>query len=74
VTLPTTLPAETHIAEKQVLLEEQILNIEKHVIYLTGTGRPVVFPTGRTTFRTKVNLNKDQCTNMVPPLTSGVQV
>jgi hypothetical protein len=69
VSLPTTLPAETHIGEEQFVLEEQILNTEKYVIYLTGTRRPVVSPTGRTKFRIKVNLNKEQCTNVTPPLT-----
>jgi hypothetical protein len=36
VSLPTNVPIETHI-EEQFVLEEQILNIEKYVMYLTGT-------------------------------------
>jgi hypothetical protein len=50
LSLTTTSPVETHIAEEQFLLEEQIFNIEQCVIYFTGTRRPVVFPVGRTTF------------------------
>jgi hypothetical protein len=40
-----TLAAEAHLAEGQFLLEEQTLNIEKSLIYRTGTRRPTVSKT-----------------------------
>jgi hypothetical protein len=43
--LQTTLAAEAHLAEGQFLLEEQTLNIEKPLIYRTGTRRPTVSKT-----------------------------
>jgi hypothetical protein len=33
----TTLTAEAHLAERQLLLEEQTLNIEKSLMYLAET-------------------------------------
>jgi hypothetical protein len=44
--LQTTLAAAAHLAEGQYLLEEQILNIEKSLIYRTGTRRTTVSKTG----------------------------
>jgi hypothetical protein len=41
----STLAAEAHLAEGQFLLEEQTLNIEKSLIYQTGTRRPKVAKT-----------------------------
>jgi hypothetical protein len=43
--LQTTLAAEAHLAEGQFLLEEQTLNIEKSLIYRTGTRKPTVSKT-----------------------------
>jgi hypothetical protein len=43
--LQTTLAAEAHLAEGQFLLKEQTLNIEKSLIYRTGTRRPTVSKT-----------------------------
>jgi hypothetical protein len=42
--LQTTLAAEAHLAEGQFLLE-QTLNIEKSLMYRTGTRRPTVSKT-----------------------------
>jgi hypothetical protein len=44
MSLQTTLAAEAHLAG-QFLLEEQTLNIEKSLIYRTGTRRPTVSKT-----------------------------
>jgi hypothetical protein len=41
----TTLAAEAHLAEGKFLLEEQTLNIEKSLIYRTGTRRTTVSKT-----------------------------
>jgi hypothetical protein len=43
--LKRTLAADAHLAEGQFLLEEQTLNIEKSLIYRTGTRRPTVSKT-----------------------------
>jgi hypothetical protein len=43
--LQTTLAAEARLAEGQFLLEEHTLNIEKSLIYWTGTQRPAVSKT-----------------------------
>jgi hypothetical protein len=41
----TTLAAEAHLAERQFLLEEQTLNIDKSLIYREGTRRLTVSKT-----------------------------
>jgi hypothetical protein len=52
--LQTTLAAEAHLAEGQFLLEEQTLNIEKSLIYRTGTPKTNSFQNRRAKFRPTV--------------------
>jgi hypothetical protein len=53
--LQTTLDAEAYLPEGQFLLEEQTLNIEKSLIYRTGTRRPTVSKTeGQNLIITKI--------------------
>jgi type IV secretory pathway VirB3-like protein len=54
----TAVAAESHIAEEQLLLEEQTLKKAKSLIYRAGTRRPTNLRKRRTEFRTKVNLKK----------------
>jgi hypothetical protein len=49
-------------------LKEQIVNIEKALIYQTGTQRPAVSQ-NRTDFRAKVKMHKEQCIEVILPLT-----
>jgi hypothetical protein len=43
--LQTTLAADAHLAERQFLDEEQILNNAKSLIYRAGTRRPTISKT-----------------------------
>jgi hypothetical protein len=62
----TTLAADAHLAEGQFLHEDQLLNKVKFLIYRTGTRRPTISkPEGQ--FRAKVNLNKKECIEAIPP-------
>jgi hypothetical protein len=61
-----TYAAETHLAEGQFLREEQILNIEKSLSYTEKELEDQGFQ-NRTGFRTKVNLNKEQCIKVIRP-------
>jgi hypothetical protein len=61
-----TFAAEARLAEGQFLTEEQALNKATSLIYGAMTNS---FQNRRTEFRTKVNLNKEQNVNVIPPLT-----
>jgi hypothetical protein len=63
---------DAHLAEGQFLLE-QILNKGQSLMYREGTRKSINFQNRRTEFRTKVNLNKEQCIKMLPPHTQCVQ-
>jgi hypothetical protein len=69
MSLHTTLAAEAQLEERQYFLEEQIWNKENSLIYLAEIRRAAVFKTEGQII-TKVNLNKEQCINMILPLTS----
>jgi hypothetical protein len=57
--MQTTLAAEAHLAEGQVLLEEETLNKAKSLINRAGTlAKTNNFQNKRIEFSTKVNLNK----------------
>jgi hypothetical protein len=45
MSLQTTLAADVHLAEGQILLEEQTLNNPKSLIYQAGTRRPAISKT-----------------------------
>jgi hypothetical protein len=62
-----TLGAEVHLAEKQFLLEEQSSNTEKSLIYRAGTRKPS-FQKRLTKIEAKVNLSKEECIEVMPPL------
>jgi hypothetical protein len=59
---PDNIAAEANVAGEQFLLEEQTLNVESSLIYRI----PVVSKRGQ--FRAKVNLNKEHCIEVIPPL------
>lgn len=63
----TSLP-EAHLPEGQFRFEEQTFNIQKsrYTERELGGSR---FQMERTEFITKVNLNREQCNKVIPPLT-----
>jgi hypothetical protein len=61
-----TLAAEEHVAERQILLAQQTLNVEKSLIYRAGNRKPS-FQKRRAAFRTKKNLKKKECIKVIPP-------
>jgi hypothetical protein len=59
--LQTTLAAEAHLEDGQLLLEERTLNKEKSAIYRTEPRRPTVSKKKKKRqYRAKVNVNKKQ--------------
>jgi hypothetical protein len=67
--LQTALAAEAHAIEGQFLLEELTLNVEKPLIHRPGTRRPTISKTEGPNLESKVNSNKEQCIDAIPPLT-----
>jgi hypothetical protein len=55
--LQALLAAETHLNEGQFLLEEQVLNKAKSLIYCAGTRKSTISKR-KDRMNTKVNLNK----------------
>jgi hypothetical protein len=62
------LAAEAHLAGGQFLLEGQTLNVENSLIYRAGTRRKLVPHPKMRRFIAKINSNKEQCIELVPPL------
>jgi hypothetical protein len=59
----TTMTAEAHVAQRQLLREEQTLNIANSIMCRAGIRRPASSKTERNNVRVKVNLNEgdDDC-------------
>jgi hypothetical protein len=60
--------AEEHLAEENCLLEKQTLNKVKLLIYRAELENQQLQNT-RAVFRAKVNLNKEHCIKVIPPIT-----
>jgi hypothetical protein len=67
-----TLTAEAHLVDGRDLLEQQILNIEKSLIYRAGNRRPAVSKKKTTECRTKLHLKKEEFFWVIPPLIQDV--
>jgi hypothetical protein len=66
--LPATLVAGEHLAEGHCLLEEQTLNEVKLLIYRAELESQQL-QNRRAEFRAKLNLNKEHCLKVIPPIT-----
>jgi hypothetical protein len=60
-----TSAVEAHLTEEQLLLKERALNKANLLSYKAGTTRPNRLHK-RTEFRTKINIKREQCIEMVP--------
>jgi hypothetical protein len=74
MSLQTVLAAEAHPAEGQFLIQQQTLNTEKLSNKPRRNSKINGIQNRKAEFRANVNLSKEQCIHVMPPLLQGFQI